>query len=462
MEFIKPGTHFDFIGRRNIAFILSGLLIVATIIFLFYRGGLNLGVDFAGGIQIRTTMEQMQTPQRIKEALRPLQLDDSIIQELGHQTKSEYILKIPAQNETPASLKSKIEGALSSVFGETFRITRHKDPNDPSHVSFKVIFDNAHKTESVQAALQSPSFEGVIIEDKGQIQEFQYLIRVQKTDLKLDDLGEETKQNLTREFGSNKVLNLEDLSEKVNQALALEFGEGLEIDQVEMVGPKVGKELGQKASFAILFAMLFIAIYISGRFELKWIMSLIMAVSLALVVYFASSLGLSVIILSIVALIAAILLCWILKLKYAMGAILALIHDVTITIGAFVLTDREISLPVIAAFLTIIGYSLNDTIVVFDRIRENLKRFRRKNFPDIINSSINETLSRTILTAATTFVVVLALYIFGVNITNDFAFAMIIGIVVGTYSSIFIASPILYDTVKKLEKRNSKKLGKKE
>ena len=443
MEFIKPGTHFDFIGRRKIAFILSGLLIVATIILLFYRGGLNLGVDFAGGIQIRTTMEQMQTPQRIKEALRPLQLEDSIIQELGRQTKSEYILKIPAKNETPAGLKTKMEAALSSVFGETFRITGHKDPNDPSHVSFKVVFDNAHKPESIQDALQSPSFEGVIIEDKGPIQEFQYLIRVQKTNLKLDNLGEEATQDSSREPGSDKVLSLEDLSEKVNQALVLEFGEGLEIDQVEMVGPKVGKELGQKASFAILFAILFIAIYISGRFELKWIMSLVMAVSLALVVYIASSLGVSIIILCIVALIAAILFCWILKLKYAMGAILALVHDVTITIGAFVLTNREISLPVIAAFLTIIGYSLNDTIVVFDRIRENLKRFRRKNFPDIINSSINETLSRTILTAATTFIVVLALYIFGVNITNDFAFAMIIGIVVGTYSSIFVASPIL-------------------
>jgi preprotein translocase subunit SecF len=236
---------------------------------------------------------------------------------------------------------------------------------------------------------------------------------------------------------------LEDLSEQVNQALILEFGEGLEIDQIEMVGPKVGKELGQKASFAILFAILFIAIYISGRFELKWLMSLIMAVSLALIVYLFSSFGVSIIILSIVALIAAILLCWILKLKYAMGAILALVHDVTITIGAFALTDREISLPIIAAFLTIIGYSLNDTIVVFDRIRENLKRFRRKNFPDIINSSINETLSRTILTSTTTLVVILALYIFGVNITYDFTFAILIGILVGTYSSIFVASPIL-------------------
>jgi preprotein translocase subunit SecF len=126
-----------------------------------------------------------------------------------------------------------------------------------------------------------------------------------------------------------------------------------------------------------------------------------------------------------------------------MGAIIALIHDVTITIGAFAITDREISLAIIAAFLTIVGYSLNDTIVVFDRIRENLRRFRRRNFEEIMNGSINETLSRTILTSTTTLIVVLALFILGGGVIHDFAFAILIGILVGTYSSIFVASPIL-------------------
>jgi preprotein translocase subunit SecF len=130
-------------------------------------------------------------------------------------------------------------------------------------------------------------------------------------------------------------------------------------------------------------------------------------------------------------------------LKYAMGAIIALIHDVAITVGAFALTDREISLSIIAAFLTIVGYSLNDTIVVFDRIRENLSRFRRRGFEEVMNASINETLSRTILTSTTTLIVVVALFVLGGGVIHDFAFALLIGVVVGTYSSVFVASPIL-------------------
>ena len=151
--------------------------------------------------------------------------------------------------------------------------------------------------------------------------------------------------------------------------------------------------------------------------------------------------GVSVLI--IVALIVTIGLCWVLRLKYAMGAIIALIHDVIITVGAFALTDREISLSIIAAFLTIVGYSLNDTIVVYDRIRENLRRFRRRKLEEVMNASINETLSRTLLTSSTTLIVVVALFILGGGVIHDFAFALLIGILVGTYSSIFVASPII-------------------
>ena len=217
----------------------------------------------------------------------------------------------------------------------------------------------------------------------------------------------------------------------------------MEIRRDEGVGPSVSNDLKQKALFAIFYAILFIAIYISGRFELKWLMSIVMAVSLALVVYIASSFGVSVTWLIIVALIVTIGLCWILNLKYAMGAIIALIHDVTITIGAFALTDREISLAIIAAILTIVGYSLNDTIVVFDRIRENLRRFRKRELEDVMNASINETLSRTILTSMTTLIVVVSLFVLGGGVIHDFAFAILIGVMVGTYSSVFVASPIL-------------------
>jgi len=336
MEFIKQGINIDFISKRKATFGLSIAMVIATIFLLVWRGGLNLGVDFSGGILIQVRLGEKQSPSNIKDALRPLKLQDSIIQEFGE--------------------------------------------------------------------------EG----------EFEYLIRVRET-----------------------VVQLTGLSEEVKRALIAQFGEGVEIRRVEMVGPKVGKDLRQKALFAIFYALLFIAIYISGRFELKWLMSIIMALSLVIAVYIASRLDVSVTWLIMIALIVTIGLCWVLRLKYAMGAILALIHDVTITIGAFALTDREISLSIIAAFLTIVGYSLNDTIVVFDRIRENMRRFRRRGLEEVINSSINETLSRTILTSTTTLVVVVTLFILGGGVMHDFAFAILIGILVGTYSSIFVASPII-------------------
>jgi len=126
-------------------------------------------------------------------------------------------------------------------------------------------------------------------------------------------------------------------------------------------------------------------------------------------------------------------------------------------VGAFALTDREISLSIIAAFLTIVGYSLNDTIIVFDRIRENVRRFRRRPFEQTMNVSINETLSRTILTSSTTLIVVLALFILGGGVIHDFAFALLVGILVGTYSSIFVASPVLLIWEGKFGKRSKKR-----
>jgi len=143
------------------------------------------------------------------------------------------------------------------------------------------------------------------------------------------------------------------------------------------------------------------------------------------------------------ALIVTLFLFWFLELKYAMGAIVALIHDVIITVGLFSIFDKEFTLPIIAALLTIIGYSLNDTIIVFDRIRENLKRYHKNPLEFIINRSVNETLSRTILTSVTTLAVVVVLFALGGGIIHDFAFALIVGVLIGTYSSIYVASPIL-------------------
>jgi len=130
-------------------------------------------------------------------------------------------------------------------------------------------------------------------------------------------------------------------------------------------------------------------------------------------------------------------------LIYGVAAVVACFHDTLITVGAFALTNQEISLTVIAAILTLVGYSMNDTIVVFDRIRENLRLNRRESLPDVVNRSINQTLSRTVLTSGLTFLTVLSLYVFGGQVLRGFSFALVVGIIIGTYSSIAVAAPML-------------------
>lgn len=196
------------------------------------------------------------------------------------------------------------------------------------------------------------------------------------------------------------ILEGQDVSkgrELVTDALKSAFGTSFEILRSTSVGAKVGSDLRRQAVAATLYALGGILIYIAFRFE--WI--------------------------------------------YGAAAVFAVFHDTLVTLGMFSLFDREINLTVIAALLTLVGYSVNDTIVVFDRVRENLKIRRRDELETIMNDSINQTLSRTILTSGLTFLTVLALFIFGGEIISHFAFAMVIGIIIGTYSSIAIASPLV-------------------
>ncbi|HKL80911.1 MAG TPA: protein translocase subunit SecF [Desulfobacter sp.] len=235
------------------------------------------------------------------------------------------------------------------------------------------------------------------------------------------------------------------LADTVSRGLKMATSLEPDIRRVEMVGPQVGEDLKKNALLAIFYSLLFITIYISGRFEQKWTIAGITAGALMAAVYFLSVFNLSMPFLIAAALVISLVLFWYLQLQYAIGAIVALIHDVTITVGIFSLLNLDFSLQIIAALLTIIGYSLNDTIIVFDRIRENIKgRSNHSTVVDLFNRSINETLSRTILTSLTTLVVLLALFLLGGEIIHNFAFAMIIGVIVGTYSSVFIASPIVF------------------
>lgn len=284
----------------------------------------------------------------------------------------------------------------------------------------QVKFNGPTSIIKIKSGLAALDLEGSSVQEFGDTDENEYLIRTDRS-----------------------IMTSEEFSLKVQQVLESSTGSGATVRRVEMVGPQVGKDLREKALFAMFFALLFIAIYISGRFELKWVLSGVIAAVLMGAVYLLSIFNVSVPYLIAAALLVTLLLFWFLELKYAMGAIVALIHDITITVGIFSMFNKEFTLPIIAALLTIIGYSLNDTIIVFDRIRENQKKYLKNPLEVIVNKSVNETLSRTILTSGTTLVVVLALFVLGGGIIHDFAFAMMVGVFVGTYSSIYVASPIL-------------------
>lgn len=274
------------------------------------------------------------------------------------------------------------------------------------------------------------------------------------------ETGEAIHEFLIRTNQSASVI--EGLDSKLKNTLENAFTDTkATISRLEMVGPKVGQDLREKALLAMFSAILFIVVYISGRFELKWMVSIIMAACLFVVLFGLKGLGVSIPVLILMAVLVTLALSIYLKLRFATGAIVALIHDVLITVGAFSIMNKEFSLPIIAALLTIIGYSLNDTIIVFDRIRENVRKYHKLSYADIINRSINQTLSRTILTSITTLVVVLALFVLGGSIIHDFAFALIVGILIGTYSSVYVASPVLliWQQTVKASSRRSKKRG---
>ncbi len=222
-------------------------------------------------------------------------------------------------------------------------------------------------------------------------------------------------QQFGREADKSYVLDIEKpessiegFSEKVTQALNAGLKDNsASLLKEEAVGPKAGQELRRKGELAVIITWILILVYIGFRFDF----------------YFSP------------------------------GAIIALIHDLIITLGIFAISGREISLTVLAAFLTLLGYSVNDTIIVYDRVRENARKFKSMPVPELVNLSINETLSRTIVTSLVVFFVVLVLFIMGQGDIQDFAFAMLVGVITGTYSSIFIASPVYIYLKKKFPQK---------
>ena len=284
-------------------------------------------------------------------------------------------------------------------------------------------FTNPVADEAIKTSFSSLNLPGLAVQQYGEDGR-SYLVRFSTPDLSGEEIRTEISAALRQEFGDNPA----------------------SIERMEMVGPKVGADLRNAALQAMYIAVLLITVYISGRFEHRWVIAAIMAGILGGAMFLMGFTPLDMTLRVFVLLLITAAICWKLKLNYALGAIVGLVHDVIITVGILSLLGKEFDLNVIAALLTLVGYSLNDKIIVFDRIRENLGKQRAGHLDpltSIINVSVNQTLSRTIMTGLTTLLASVSLMVLGGGTIHDFALTMTMGVFIGTYSSIFICNPVL-------------------
>ena len=379
MDIVK-NPKVDWLGLKWIFISISLILTVIAGVSIVLSG-LNLGVDFTGGTLVYVKFKEEPQLERIRE----------ILSEAALQAEEVIRFDDPSLNEVQirmAAVESEEAQVVTLESNQIFEALRQE--YDQSQVETGRIDLNNISKSRLSTSLQELDPEG--LRDEQSISEFS------------EHYGEQADKII--DYRTNQSGMIRDFSELDSLGIPTEVVETLReesylgsftVISVESVGPKVGEELRSRARAAIGFSLVGMLGYIAVRF---WPI-------------------------------------------YGFAALVALFHDVFITVGIFSLTGREISLTVVAALLTLVGYSINDTIVVFDRVRENLRLMRRSDHGTIINASINQTLNRTIMTSGMTFLAVFSLYLFGGQVLQGFSFALVIGIIAGTYSSIAIASPIV-------------------
>jgi preprotein translocase subunit SecF len=372
--------NLDWMGKAKYFYALSAILLLAGWTSIFFRSGIKYGIDFSGGTNVDVRFANPPNIDKIRSGLTTQGLGNTEIQPI-------HDIANPNSNEVLIFVEGK--GQDEEVMDSSrVKVLSALDATYGVATSDKPDFNSYSTTPSALATAltgKDPLFLSVNAGNR-----YQQL----------------AKQILDyRDTNANGILtNFDDLSKVsgVTPAVLNVIKSGYSlgpfaIRDIRIVGPKVGAELRKQAVFVTLYALGGMLVYIAIRFE--WV--------------------------------------------YGAAAVLAVFHDVLITLGFFSLFRFEISLTVIAALLTLVGYSMNDTIVIFDRIRENNRLLRREAFADVVNKSINQTLSRTILTSGLTFLTVLVLFLMGGQVLRAFSFALVVGIVVGTYSSFGIAAPIV-------------------
>ena len=371
--------NLNWMGKAKFFFALSGILLIAGWTSIFLKGGLRYGIDFKGGTNVDVRFSQPPNIDRIRAGLTQQGLGTSEIQPISDPAN-------PNGNEVVIGLEQKGEGDQALDTGKT-QVVNALNQTFGTVTSGKPDFNSV--TPSSLAAFLTQRDPLILSTNAGD--------RYQQLAAKILAYrdGKEANGVLSNFDALSQV---QGVTPAVFSAIKDNYALGsFAIRNVEIVGPKVGAELRRQAIYVTLYALGGMLVYIAFRFE--WV--------------------------------------------YGAAAVLAVFHDVLITLGFFSLLRFEISLTVIAALLTLVGYSMNDTIVIFDRIRENNRLLRRESFADVVNKSINQTLSRTILTSGLTFLTVLVLFLMGGQVLRAFSFALVVGIVVGTYSSFGIAAPLV-------------------
>jgi preprotein translocase subunit SecF len=381
MEFFK-NVNVDWMGKAKYFVALSLILLAVGWASILKNGGLRYGIDFRGGTLVYVRFAGPAPIDQIRKGLASAGLADSSI-----QTISDTVFNSGAQNDVVIGLarKSQDEGSLDADKQAILDVL-HKTFGTSDAAGNKIDFNSA--TKDALAAYLTPKDPLSLGANAGD--------RYNQLAQRLLDARDRDHSGIVTGF--DELKNVDGVTPAVIASLKDGFTLGdFTIRNVEIVGPTVGAQLRRQAILATLYALAGMLVYIAFRFE--WV--------------------------------------------YGVAAVIAVFHDVLITLGFFSLFHFEISLTVIAALLTLVGYSMNDTIVIFDRVREDLRVMRREPFPDVVNKAINQTLSRTILTSGLTFLTVLVLFLMGGEVLRAFSFAMVVGVVVGTYSSFGIAAPIV-------------------
>lgn len=383
MELFKPGRKFDFMGQRKFWITLSITLVVVSTILVFYPGP-NYGTDFRGGTEVEVAFTKPVDAGRLRSAVQSVGFTmPDVVQVVDAQNPYHFLIRVQDVSVLDDASKDRIRHALCLT----------EDPKAPVSDD-RACPSNARATE-VKFSLGGDKIAARYDTDPDLEKVKQQLRSVPGVSLRASS----TNPQVVNPRDHRVEIQLQSKGDQLLDGLRRALGTDTVPDhalRVEWVGPKAGKQLRDSARNSVAIAIVFIMLYLAFRFDLR----------------------------------------------FAPGVVVACIHDAMVVIGVFVLFRKEVTLSTIAAVLTIVGYSMNDTVVIYDRIRENLAKHRGKSFSDIINLSVSETLSRTILTSGATMLSVLAFFIWGTGVIKDFALAMVVGIVAGTYSSIYVAAPL--------------------